>query len=223
MKKITAILMSMLLLLGAAGCSSYKEYNDPSANYGPYIQSLLDVSYKHDATKYLEYVDDTKDAAEEYYDNTMAYWAYQVADYFQMVLIDDATEARMIGLMEDIFEQAKYEVADAVKSGDYYTVQVTIYPLDFTNQVYDEVAAFAQDFSDRIEAGEFGDYVNDEAAYTECEIQYANSVMDILETYVDHLAYADAVEKIVKINVDEDGYYGISENDQYDLESYLIQ
>lgn len=223
MKKITAVLLSMVMLLGVAGCNSYKEHKDPSATYGPYVQSLLDVSYKHDATKYLEYVDDTEEAAEEYYNNTMAYWAAELANYFQMVLIDDATEERMIGLMEDIFAQAKYEVAAAVKSGDYYTVEVTIEPLDFTTQVYDEVADFADDFQSRSDAGEFGDYINDETAYTEWEIAYANGVMDILDTYVDHLEYADPVEKIVKVNVDEDGYYGISEDDQYDLESYLIQ
>lgn len=219
-----AVLLSVVMLLGATGCSSYREYNDPSKNYGPYVQSLLDVSYKHDASKYLEFVpDDTEEAAEKYYDDTMSYWAYELAEYFQMVLVEEESESRMIGLMEQVFASAKYEVEDAVKVNDYYTVQVTIYPLDFTNLVYDDVIAFVEDFNTKIDAGDFGDYENDEAAWTAAEVYYENGVMDVIESYLDQLTYADPVERIVKIAIDEDGYYGISEADQWDLESYLIQ
>lgn len=223
MKKMIAVLLSLAMLLGVAGCSSYKEYNDPSKDYGPYVQSLLDVSYKNDATKYLEFVDDTESAAEQYYNDTMSYWAYQMEDYFQMVMAGEESEARMIGLMEEVFAKAKYEVEDAVSVNDYYTVQVTIYPLDFTDLVYDDVVAFVEEFNARVEAGEFGDYENDENAWIDAEIYYENGVMDVIESYLDQLSYADPVERIVKITVDDDGYYGISEEDQWDLESYLIQ
>jgi hypothetical protein len=223
MKKVTRLLLGMLLVLLVAGCSSSRKNSDPSAMYASYVQSLLDVSYKHDASGYLEYVDDTEEAVEEYYEDTMEYWAYELADYFQMVLINDEVEERMVNLTEEIFAQARYEVEDAVKTSDYYTVQVTIEPLNFTSQVYDEVVAYAQDFQSRSDEGEYGDYQNNEDDYTAWEVIYANGVMDILDTYVDHLEYADPVERIVKISVAEDGTYGISSEDQNDLESYLIQ
>ena len=116
----------------------------------------------------------------------------------------------------------RYEVADAVKSGDYYTVEVTVYPMLFVSAAYDEVNAYAADFQARSDAGEHGDYMEDDAAYTAREIEYANGVMDILDTYVDNIEYDEPVSKIVKITVDDDGYYGISDEDYADLENYLL-
>ena len=218
MKKWIAVFMACMMMVSVlAGCGG-----DQSEQYGPYVQSLLDVSYKKDASVYLELVDDTQENVDGYYEDTMLYWAYEVADAFYMVLINEEVEARMVTLMENVFSHAKYEVADAVKAGDYYTVEVTIHPINFTDLVYDEVAVYAEDFQLRSEAGEYGDYENDDAAYEAWEVAYANGVLDILESYLDQLDYAEPVSKIVKVTVDEDDLYGISEEDQYDLESYLI-
>lgn len=224
MKKAVTLFLTLILAVSMlSACSSFSDYKDPSSDYGPYVQCLLDVSYKNDATKYLELVDDTQDAADGYYQSNMEYWAYELADYYKIVFTEDAVEERMIELMKPLFAKVKYEVADAVKVEDYHTVQVTIYPLSITGTVDDEVSAFIDDFNARTDAGEYGDIENDEAAYYAWEAVYANAVMDIIESHLDDMSYGDPVEKIVKVTTDEDGYYGISDADQMDLESYLVQ
>ena len=219
MRRWIAVLVSLALTACLlAGCGSKR-----AEQYGPYVQSLLDVSYKKDDTVYLELVDDTQENIDGYYNNTMTYWAHQVAGAFQMSLLTEELEARMVALMEDVFVNARYEVANAVEAGDHYTVEVTVYPILFTDLVYDEVAFYAEDFYARSAEGDFGDYENDEALQEERLIIYDTDVMDILESYLDKLEYGAPITQTVKVIVEKDGLYYIDEEDQYELESYLLQ
>lgn len=196
---------------------------DDGSNYGPYVQSLLDLDYKGITDTYLELVDDTKENAESYYGQCMEYWAYLLADHFLIVYdINEEVHADMIALTEEIFANVKYEVADAVKSGDDYTVKVTIHPMLFVEKAYDEVAAYGNDFQERSDNGEYGDYENDEEAYMNREIEYATEVIGILRGYVSQIEYDEPVVKYVGITKDAEGYYGISDEDYSDLEGYLL-
>lgn len=222
MKKKAIWLLVLTLVVGMlGGCSAFSDFS--SSDYGAYVQSLLDVEYKGITDKYMELTEDTQENADAFYPACMEYWAYIIADYF-LIAPDISTEVeeRLVSLTEDVFSHVRYEVADAVESGDYYTVEVTVYPMLFVEAAYDEVTAYAEDFQARSDAGEHGNYMEDDEAYTAREIEYANGVMDILETYVDNIEYDDPVSKIVKITVDEDGYYGISDEDYADLENYLL-
>lgn len=197
--------------------------SDEGANYGPYVQSLLDLDYKGITDTYLELVDDTKENAESFYGKCMEYWAYILADHFLIVYdINEEVKADMIALTEEIFANVKYEVADAVKAGDGYMVEVTISPMLFVEKAYNEVVEYGNAFQERSDNGEFGDYENDEEAYTAREIEYANEVIAILRSYVSQIEYDEPVTKVVKITKDEDGLYGISDDDYADLENYLL-
>ena len=223
MKKTAIWLLVLTLAAGLlGGCSAFSDFTSGASDYGDYVQSLLDVEYKGVTDTYVELTGDTQENADEFYPACMEYWAYILADYFLIVPdISTEVEERLVSLTEDVFSHVRYEVADAVESGDYYTVEVTVYPMLFVDAAYDEVVAYADDFQARSDAGEHGDYMNDEEAYTAREIEYANGVMDILETYVDNIEYDDPVTKIVKIEEDDESY-GISEEDYSDLENYLL-
>ena len=198
-------------------------FSNPEQDYGDYVQSLLDVEYKGITDTYMELTGDTQENSDAFYPACMRYWAYILADYFLIVPdISTEVEERLVSLTEDVFSHVNYEVADAVQSDDYYTVEVTISPMLFVTAAYDEVVAYAEDFQARSDAGEHGDYQNDEEAYTAREIEYANGVMDILEKYTADIQYDEPVSKIVKIEEDADGYYGISDEDYADLENYLL-
>lgn len=205
---------------------------DEGANYGPYVQSLLDLDYKGITDTYLELVDDTKENAESFYGLSMEYWAYVLANNYQLyvavqsdetdTMYDEDVHNALIALTEDIFSHVKYEVADAVKTGDYYTVEVTLYPMLFTQLTKNEITAYQDEFNAATEAGEFGAYGEDEADTLAAEITYANRVIEILSASVSQIDYDAPVSKIVKITKDEMGYYGISDQDYADLENYLL-
>lgn len=223
MKKCIALLVLALAasLLGA--CDSYS--NRDAVDYGTYVKSLLDLDYKGITDQYLELVDDTKENAESFYPNCMESWAYVLAENYQLYAAGEDEEVynALLTLTKDIFSHVKYEVAEAVKSGDYYTVEVTLYPMRFTEITEDEIQAYQTEFNSAAGAGEFGEYGSDEADTLAAEIVYAEKILGILEKSVSQIEYADPVSKIVKITKDEDGFYGISDADYADLENYLIQ
>lgn len=223
MKKKLVLLLVLVMTVSMLGaCSSYSDRN--AMDYGAYVQSLLDLDYKGITDKYLELVDDTKENAESFYGTTMQYWMYQLADLYQVYVDgDEGLYNDMLALTESIFAKVKYEVADAVKTDDYYTVEVTLYPMLFTEMTRDEVQAYQDQFNTQAANGEFGDYGNNDADTLRGEIEYGNQVISILEKYVSQIEYDKAVSKIVKITKDEDGLYGISDEDYADLEGYLLR
>ena len=205
---------------------------DEGSNYGPYVQSLLDLDYKGITDTYLELVDDTKENAESFYDQCMEYWAYILANNYQLyvavqgdetdTMYDEGVHDALVQLTKDIFSHVKYEVADAVKTGDYYTVEVTLYPMLFTDLTKEEITAYQDEFNAATEAGEYGAYGEDEADTMAAEVAYANRVIEILSASTSKIDYDAPVSKIVKITKDEMGYYGISDQDYADLENYLL-
>lgn len=205
---------------------------DEGSNYGPYVQSLLDLDYKGITDTYLELVDDTKENAESFYDSCMEYWSYILANNYQLyaavqgeegdTMYDESVHDALLQLTKDIFAHVKYEVADAVKTGDYYTVEVTLYPMLFTSIAENEIKAYQDEFNAAADAGEYGAYGEDEADTLAAEVAYANRVIEILSASVSQIDYDAPVSKIVKITKDEMGYYGISDQDYADLENYLL-
>jgi len=231
MKKKVSLLLALVLCVSAlGGCSAFSGRN--ATDYGAYVRSYFDVDYKGEVDTYLELTNDTRENAEMFYDSTMEWWACIIADWFSFYdllydesgIADEAVKERMIATTKDIFKHVKYEVADAVKSGDDYTVKVTIYPINFSDVVgepYNEY--YNNDFQERILAGEFGDIENDDEAYKNMLIIYANDVIDIIDKYVADLDYLDPVIRDIRINVDENGNYGIDESLYSDTEEYLLQ
>lgn len=222
-KKLVLLLVLAMIVSTLGGCDSYA--NRDAQDYGAYVQSLLDLDYKGITDKYLELVDDTKENAESFYGVCMEAWAYVLAEQYQLyaINVDEDVYDEVVALTKDIFTHVKYEVADAVKSGDYYTVEVTLYPMVFTELSTEEIEAYQAEFNSAAGAGEYGDYGNDEEATIAAEIIYADRVLEILKKYVSQIEYADPVSKIVKITADEDGFYGISDADYSDLENYLLR
>ncbi len=221
MKKTVCLLLTTVLLMTcAAGCgSSEKRY---ASQYSSYVQSMFDVEYKGITDEYLKLTDDTEEAACRYYENCMLYWAYLLADYYQISLVSDELEERMVEVTKGIFAHVKYEVADAVKTEDCYTVEVTVYPMMVTEGTEEAVMDFASDFVTRSAEGEYGDYENDMVSYEKWETDYANGVMDILEAYGPEMKFADPVTKTVVIVDSGDGYYGFSEEDYAEVESCFL-
>ncbi len=190
--------------------------------YSDYVQSMFDVEYKNVYDRYMELTGDTEEASQGYYDTNMAYWAAALADYYQIVLINDEVEADMIAFTEEVFTHVNYEVKAANAADDYYTVEVVVSPMIFSEHAYDDATAFLEDFMEKSDAGEYGDYQNDEDDYIAWEVAYAEGLIPILESHIADITYDDPVSKIVKVTVNDEGYYGFSDEDYSDIEGYFL-
>ncbi len=180
-------------------------------------------------------MDDTKQSADEYYEEEMmASWADSLASYFLIekeMLNDDTINQRLLDVTKEIFAKAKYEVAEAVKTDDYYTVKLTIEPIVYCELALTEAQNYSNSMVERAKSGEFGEVtVNDDGSlsgfaddneYVEWEKQYALGMLDVMESFVSKIEYADPVEKIVKIEEDDEGY-GVDVNTLREIDSAMF-
>ena len=61
----------------------------------------------------------------------------------------------------------------------------------------------------------------DDNEYVEWEKQYALGMLDVMESFVSKIEYADPVEKIVKIEEDDEGY-GVDVNTLREIDSAMF-
>lgn len=235
MKKKMALLLALILAIGLlGGCDAFSSFQSGSKKYAPYVQSLLDMAYKNETEKYLELVDDTKQGADDYYEDMMQSWADSLAGYFLIEkdrLNDDAINELLLNITKDIFSKAKYEVAEAVKTDDYYTVKLTIEPIIYCDLAFNEAQSYSTSMVERAKAGEFGEVTvsddgglsgfADDNEYIEWERQYALGMLDVMKSYVSKIEYADPVVKIVQIEEDDEGY-GVDFNTLQEIDSAIF-
>jgi hypothetical protein len=208
-KNVLKAILCAVPILVLAGCSLWQQAGN---TYGPYVKSVMDTALKGETAEYLEYTNDSEEGAEEYYQMVIDTFVDDFLDEYSIEIVDDEDDVRMNNIMKQILAQAEYEVDDAVKTSDYYTVQVTITPIDLSSTISSDFITFGEDLIARYEAGEFNDYEDATEAYNVWAKTYAEGVMDILENHLDDLVYADPIEKIVKI-VEDDESYGVSDDD----------
>lgn len=214
MKKLTRILtlFAFALLLLCAGCSARF---DASA----YVDSLLHNIYLDDSTEYLKLVDIT---AEEAHDAYIEGLEAETEVFFNFVSFDanyisDETRQRVTDLYDQIYKHSKFEVEDAAKSGNGYTVVVRIYPIDIFEKAADEMSAYVDVFVEKIMNGDYAD-MGDE----EIEATYQDGLLKILEGKLGSIGNLDPVEQTVQIKEDTDGLWGMSDEDFQNLDTYII-
>ena len=217
MKKFIALTTIFAITILSTGCLTK---NDESQKYSDYIKSAMDASYLNNNTKYLELADVTEDDTKELYDNTVEYLAYSIMNYNNVnydVISDDIID-EYIDLAIKALTKTKYTINDARKVDGKYQVKLEIEPLNFWKSSYDDVDNYIEEFSNKY---------NDSDSMTDEEIalaeeEYANKVLDILTPYIKDMDYKEKVNKIVEIEIDKDGKYGISDNDWNDIDDYVM-
>lgn len=105
-----------------------------------------------------------------------------------------------------------------MKSDNGFYVEVVIYPIDIFQLAWDDMKAFADDFNQRTEDGEFEDYSQEDF-----EEAYDLGMIEICEGYEDQIGYLDPVSVVVTVSADEDGVYNISQDDFIRLDEKIIQ
>ena len=165
-------LTTTFTLASLTGCLHRKK-----TTYQTYMQNILDVNYKGSFDGYVDDNDGSKDDAQAMYDDTIDYLSVQLINHYSLANADsDEVKDIFNDTAKTIYSQAKYEVSQAYKNGDDYYVDVTVYPMDILNQVFDDVFAYIEDSNKKI-AG--GDYNN--TGKEDYEAQFAQGVADIIQ------------------------------------------
>ncbi len=211
-KQIAAAAAAVMLTASLTGCGS------AAKTYTEYVQAVMDCTYFGTTEKYMELTDSTQEEADAVYQDEIDY-VTELICYQLSVETDYITEGTYTGyeaLAKDLLSKVKYTVEDAVKSGSSYHVTVVTEPVDFWESCTDEVEDFyTNEFAEKYESAT-------EDQLDALEEEYAVKVLEIISPYIQQTGYKDPVNKIVEITVDDDGTYGISDQEWLDIDDLLL-
>lgn len=220
LKKLRVLIvgLAVCVLAGCGGSSSID-----GALYTNYIQAVMDCSYHGDFSNYIKVVNDaTADDAQQVYDDTVDYYAYQLM-YYNGVNDEEISEDlynQYVSLAKEVMSKTKYTVNNANEVEGEYQVKIDITPIDFNDITNDEIDKYYDEFIEMLSDLDTDSFTDEQ--WSSYEEAYGNGVLEILQKYVSKIGYKDPVSKIVIISYDEDGLFGISDQDWYDIDDYVV-
>lgn len=217
MKKTILLGIFATITLFLTGCV----FEDENAvEYTDYIGAAMDATYYGNSERYLELTDATITEATDLYNSAIEYLANTIMSYNEVnsEYISDKTLQKYDNLAKEALLKTKYTVNDAKSVDGIYQVKIEIQPLDIWESTYDEVEEYIGKFNEK-----YPDYENmtDEEILA-AEEEYAKEVLAIITPYVEDIKYKETVSKIVEISFDEDGLYGIPDEDWNDIDDYVM-
>lgn len=191
--------------------------------YSDYIKALMECKYYGELSGYqTEVANATKDDAQECHDGTVEYYAYELMQYTDVGYdyVSEETVNQWVDVAREIMAKTKFTVNEGTLVGDDYQVKVDIQPLNINDLIYDEVGAYIEEYNSMLNGVDTSAYTDEQ--WDALEEEYAAGVLTIIKNHIPEIGYKDTVSKIVIITFDEEGRYGISDEDWYDIDDYVV-
>lgn len=207
MKKIKMMLTAAVLavtMLFATACARF----DASA----YVKACLDAVTKGEVEEYMKLIDCTEEEAKQDYEDNLDF----MIEEMESLGLSDELIAKYREFYAKLYKQTKYEVLEAEKDGDGFTVDVEIEQITGVfDGVEDELYAAAEKYAqDLVNSGESLDNADiNEWTY--------NKMYEILSDRMDQLTYNEKQTITVHV-VLNDGYYEIPEEDYEAIDAAML-
>ena len=205
---VLALLLTALLTL----CGCRQEFDASS-----YLKAILDNSYKHDPTAFLDQEIGTEEQAEELFqqgiDNNMEAMTASMS-------VPEEQKGDFRTLFEAIYGKADYTVGEAEKQeDDSYVVTVTYRPMELFSQVetqlMDEVNNLTESY---MEQAMNGGEVPDEETLT---LKILQLYKDLTNTQLENLTYGEEQTCQIRIELN-DKVYTPNTDDLMTLENGIL-
>lgn len=196
-KRIVLAGMIAAFILGLAGCGKF----DPVV----YTKACMDAMYKHDYKEYAKQIDVSEEDAKE--DLETKFEKNVLAGFGEFTMPDEDKE-RYISLMKKLYAKAKYEVGEAEKKGDGYTVAITVEPID-------ALKVYSEGLQDKIQADIDGGTLSED--------NVMSMACDYMEECIDNASYGEPEVIEVEIRKDSSGVWQFSDTEVEKVEESLFQ
>lgn len=210
--KFSYIFLCGLFLFSLSGCAGSN-----ADHYKKYVKSLISINYINASDDYKD-AGSTKQDAIALYESNMGYFADQIIAYYNVSLTDayELLYPEYVRLAKSIYTKVNYSVSDAYKKDDTYYVDVTIYPIDFFNQTYNDVLGYIDNFNTEVQKGKYNSYTLEQY-----ETTFSAGLLTILDRACVDLTYAEPVTITCKIIEDGDTFY-ISDADFAAIDNAML-
>lgn len=211
---ILAVIISALMVTGLSGCSVLSLFNSFDAS--KYVLGLMDAYYKGVFENYLDQTEDTQENAQKVYDDVMKAKAEAFAAYAGVGMNEDS-EPVFNEFAKKIYSQVKYEVKEAVKTKEGFTVDIVISPILVLESIEEQYNKYLEDFNARNDAFEFSDWTDEEY-----DKEFERGVLEIFKNNQDNIQYGEDVTVTVSV-VLEGKTYNVSEADIMKIDEKVLK
>lgn len=187
-------LLAVLCLLG--GCAP-EEFDAAR-----YVQGVLDSTYLERYDDYIALTGVTTGQAEEEFLQGLDAEADVFLQYCGVESVSQPVRDELISMYREIYQKSRYTVGEAQKTGGGYRVEVTISPIDIFSRC-------GKELDEKIGGGEQSDNL-------------VKALIEVVRAYIPQIGYKEDQVVSVQINPDQDGLYGLSEEDFYSLDRWII-
>ncbi|HJC57379.1 MAG TPA: hypothetical protein H9700_08430 [Candidatus Eisenbergiella intestinipullorum] len=207
MKKRAMLLVVLAVVLLMAGCSGFDATK--------YVRGALNNIYLGDPAEYMELVDVTEEEAAEEYEQGIEVEADFFLQYYGIGEVSDEVYRQIVEMYKEIYKQSKFEVQEAVKNGDDYNVEVLISPIDVIVNSEDDISTAVDEF---VTSADPADYPDD----LSLNDALARLVIGVIDQNMPDLGWLEQKSVIVKVEKDDAGYYGLSDDAVSQLDQDMI-
>lgn len=211
---ILTVIISALMVTGLSGCSVLSLFNSFDAS--KYVLGLMDAYYKGIFENYLDQTEDTQENAQKVYDDVMKAKAEAFAAYAGVGMNEDS-EPVFNEFAKKIYSQVKYEVKEAVKTKEGFTVDIVISPILVLESIEEQYNKYLEDFNARNDAFEFSDWTDEEY-----DKEFERGVLEIFKNNQDNIQYGEDVTVTVSV-VLEGKTYNVSEADIMKIDEKVLK
>ncbi|NCB93148.1 MAG: hypothetical protein EOM40_11435 [Clostridia bacterium] len=209
-KVITLLLSTVMLVMAFAGCGT-------AFNASEYLKAILDNSYKHDSTAFLEQKIGSKEEAEQLFQDGIDSNMDAMLASFEM---SEELKPEFEDLFAQIYAKADYTVGEAAKQeDDSYIVSVTYKPMnlfeDATASFQEEVNNLTNTYSEKAANGE--EIPDDAALQEEIIVLYKDCILNTLS----EVTYGEEASMDIRIELN-DKVYTPNTDDLASLENALL-
>ena len=208
-KILLALVLGVVMVVGT-GCSSF----DASA----YVQAVLDANFKNETAKYMEITSASEESANAVFtDNVDGL----VSAFLTDMEVSDSVKEHASTVMENVVRAAKYEVGEAKKDGDTYTVDVTFYQMQLFANISGKYDTEIEAYTKKMEE----DAMNSGEVPSDQEItDYVSTLLfDLVQEQVDAgITYGDGEVLTFHIEKADDGTYMINDSDYQQIINYAM-
>lgn len=225
-KRTLALCAALALFLGLSACG---EDTMTVFDATAYVSGVLDETYKGSWNNaFLDLVDLTDGEAQDAYETALEE-EYQRFSY-QFQLNDDAlteeTRGEVMDLLTEVCAKAQYSVKGAAALDDTrYAVEVAVRPMDLFLQVrQDTLPGYQETFGEKYGDVELDGLTDEERAELESDYEndWAMGVVRLCRDRLGLLGYLDVVPILVLVSPDDQGLYGMGDNDFSNLSALIL-
>lgn len=220
-KKLAALLVAATLLLGLTACQK-EEPQEEVFDVKTYVEGLLRATYLGEfSQEYLDLVGITEATAQSVYENSLLREAYAFTYLYNIEYPDDLYE-ELMDIYREIYTHLEFEVVATTryyKDGSF-AVQVDIAPIDIVQKAEARMDEALKPFFEKYPSEAQNAMTT--ADYKEFDAEWARLILDIYQETLPEIGNLERQSVTVKIEKNEEGYYGISDEEFKKLDALVI-